>query len=265
MFVADVGYHDTCYAKFRSPKWKKEATKETEKGYNHSLDELLDSIEHLIVNKNEVYTLAQLREFYEQICNDEGPSLRSIDKKRMIAERFKDKIVFCSPSHCSASNTSEYVLPAGVDMLPDAIHAITTGEGITNILQLKAISRAVSEEIQSHPKRPYPPPPQELIECKEKVNERLYNNIAWIASPNSNVGKDGFVKLPLNKAIKVRQICENIQSLVPKAQPTLGQILLSLNMYSKTGSKRVKVQVYRTQTPSSSKTNGQNGHKTSLQ
>ena len=59
------------------------------------------------------------------------------------------------------------------------------------------------------------------------------------------MGKDGFVNLSTNKAIKVRQICENIQSLVPFAQPTLGQVLLSLNMYSQTGSKHIVDDLHR--------------------
>ena len=59
------------------------------------------------------------------------------------------------------------------------------------------------------------------------------------------MGKDGFVNLSTNKAIKVRQICENIQLLVPFAQPSLGQVLLT-NMYSKTGSKHI-VDDFRTE------------------
>ena len=59
------------------------------------------------------------------------------------------------------------------------------------------------------------------------------------------MGKDVFVNLSTNKAIKVRQICENIQSLVRFAQPTLGQVLLSLNMYSNTGSKHIVDDLHR--------------------
>ena len=51
--------------------------------------------------------------------------------------------------------------------------------------------------------------------------------------------KNGFVKLSPNKATKISEICHNLESLVPGAQPSMGQILLSLNMYSKTGSKCV--------------------------
>ena len=59
--------------------------------------------------------------------------------------------------------------------------------------------------------------------------------IAWIVSPNATMRKDGFVGLSDFKAIKKGEIVQNIQSLVPGAQPGFHQILLSITMLAKTG------------------------------
>ena len=67
---------------FRSPKWnkiKKCGRKQL------SVDELLNLIEYLVVVKKEIYTLAQLRGFYDQISDDNSRVLRSIDIKKKIS------------------------------------------------------------------------------------------------------------------------------------------------------------------------------------
>ena len=63
--------------------------------------------------------------------------------------------------------------------------------------------------------------------------------IAWIVSPNAAMGKDGFVELSYGKATKISEIVQNIQSLVPVAQPDFNQIILSITMLAKTGSQMV--------------------------
>ena len=142
LFAADVGYHKSCYESFRSPKWNKEKENyEKEKdSENDTIDELLNLVEYLIIVKQEVYTLSQLREFFSQIKGVSASSLRSIDIKKLIQDKLTDKIVFCKPT-IGSSNTTEYVVSADVNILPDAIRAINTGEGITSYLQLKAITR----------------------------------------------------------------------------------------------------------------------------
>ena len=44
---------------------------------------------------------------------------------------------------------------------------------------------------------------------------------------------DSFARLSKSKSIKVDEICQNIEALVPNAQPNLSQDLLSLNIYVK--------------------------------
>ena len=127
-----------------------------------------------------------------------------------------------------------------MSVLPDSIHAINTGKSITNHIQLRSISRSISDEIKCDvPNQPWPPTPQNLIELDDPLNRRLFNLVSWIISPNSYAGKDGFVKFSDRKAIKVKEICQNIQSLVPSIQPSRSQVLLSMTTYGKTGSKNI--------------------------
>ena len=50
------------------------------------------------------------------------------------------------------------------------------------------------------------------------------------------MGKDGTVGLSYRKAIKISEIVQNIQSLVPGVQQGFSQILLSITILAKTGS-----------------------------
>ena len=72
-----------------------------------------------------------------------------------------------------------------------------------------------------------------------RYHKDLYNIIAWVVSPNSHIDGGGLVKLPKNKSTKVNEICQNIEALVPDAQPSFSQVLLSSSLYCKTGSKSI--------------------------
>ena len=104
-----------------------------------------------------------MRELWADVKGVEFSSIRAIDVKEILKRYLSDKIQFCV-STCSSSNSSEYVLSSDMNILPDVIHTIVTGEGITNHLQLKSIARLISKDIQSHPKYDWPPTPEELIE-----------------------------------------------------------------------------------------------------
>ena len=72
LLAADVAYHKKlCYEPFRSPVWKK--TKEKDAGSNYiveedlAFDEICQLIEIHILARKEVYSLAQLRNSYNQI------------------------------------------------------------------------------------------------------------------------------------------------------------------------------------------------------
>ena len=96
-------------------------------------------IEYLVVLKREVYTLRQLRELYANIKGVCIDSIRSIDIKNLIKKLLEGK-VRCCMSKSAKSTQSGYVISADANILPDAINAMVTGEGVTNYMQLKTIS-----------------------------------------------------------------------------------------------------------------------------
>ena len=234
LFTANVGYHKDCYASFRSPKWKIDKAAQYSEKERHAT-EFIDLIEYLIVKQKEVYTLVQLRSLYAEIKGVTIEAVRGVDIKSLIEKCLENKVKFCKPTDGS-NKISEYAISSDFNILPDTLHAMHTGEGITNYLQVKNISKSISANIKSIPKKSWPPTPQDILKYEEPLDKILYNLIAWIVSPKSSMGKDGYVKLPKAKMIKVTQCCNNIQSLVPGGQPNIGQILLSLNVYGQTGS-----------------------------
>ena len=143
LFAADVAYHAKCYHTFRSPSWiinSKNQSKNPE-----DLDEFVSVFEDLVVCRKEVYTICQLRDLYCKI--GDHTNVRVIDIKNLLQERLLDKVQFCKPSG-SSGKASEYILPSYMSVLPDSIHAINTGEGKTNHIQLRSISLSISDEIK---------------------------------------------------------------------------------------------------------------------
>ena len=134
-----------------------------------------------------------------------------------------------------------FVISAYVNILPDAINAIVTGEGVTNYVQLKAISRSILFNIQDREKLPSSPTPKDILESNEflDLDKRFLNLIPWIVSPNAAMDKDGFVGLSYRKARNISEIVQNVQSLVPGVQPGFNQILLSIIMLARTESQMV--------------------------
>ena len=195
--------------------WKKAQFQEMYCSERNNIDGHVDVIEYLVVLKREVYALRQLR------------------------QRLEGKVRCCMPK--SAKNTqSGFVTSVDANILPDAISAIVT-RGVTNYIQLKAISRSMSFDIQGREKVSWPPTRKNILESNEffELDKSLFNLIAWIVSPNAAMGKDGFVELSYGKATKISEIVQNIQSLVPVAQPDFNQIILSITMLAKTGSQMV--------------------------
>ena len=232
LFAANVGLHNACYNNFRSPSWKKGSSASKSEAKDDNLEELMNLVEYLVIERKEIYSLSQFRKYYM----DSGQTIRSIDIKGKILERFPGKVSFCSDGD---DRTTDYIFPSDTNVLPRTIRAVATGEGITSCLQLKSVARQVSDELKSFSRSVWPPAPQDLIESKDNVSKLLYNFLAWIACPNAHMGKDGFVKLSANKATVIAQICDNVTALVPFAKPALSQVLLSLSIYAKTGSKLV--------------------------
>ena len=139
------------------------------------------------------------------------------------------------------STTSGFVISAYVNILPDAIKVIVTGEGVTNYMPLKAISRLILFNIQDREKLLSSPTPKDILESNEflDLDKSFLNLIPWIVSPNAAMDKDSFVGLSYRKARNISEIVQNVQSLVPGAQPGFNQILLSITMLARTESQMV--------------------------
>ena len=185
LFAAEVAYHAKCYPTFRSSSWKIKSKNQSKNP--EDLDEFVSVIEDLVVCRKEVYTMSQFWDLYCKI--GDHTNIRAIDIKNLLQERLLDKVQFCKPS-CGPEKASEYILPSDMSVLPDSIYAINTGESITNHIELRSISRLISDEIKCDvPNQHWPPAPQNLIEVDDPLNRRLFNLFLWILSPNSMLGK----------------------------------------------------------------------------
>ena len=245
LFDANIGYHYECYQNFRAPAWKKfpDPNENVERNEKSFLHEFVGVTEYLIAVKREVYTIRQLRDLFSTIKGVGVESVRGIDVRGILEDHLKDKVQFCVPTCTSSGHgmQSEYVMSSDSNILSDAIQSIVTGQGISNYKQLKSLGHSISLEIQSRESIPWPPTPQDVIDSQKDLdlNRKLFNLIAWVVSPNAAMDKNGFVKLSSRKEIKVNEIVQNIQALVPGSKPGLNQILLSLNTLSKTGSSMI--------------------------
>ena len=108
---------------------------------------IVDVIEYLIDFKRELYTLRHLRERYANIKGVGVNSIQNINIKTLIERRLEGKVPCCMPKSAK-SIEYEYLISVEANMLPGAINAIVTGKGVTNYMQLNAISRCISFDIQ---------------------------------------------------------------------------------------------------------------------
>ena len=153
LFAADVSYHKSCYDGFRSSWWKtkleNKSTTRVLDNKEHPLHKLFRLIQYHIVQKHEIYTLTQLRHFYEEISaeGETKSTLRSIDLKNKLVEKFDDKLKFMKFSQSSTSNTSEFVMSADESVLPNCVSTVLLGGGIQKSLLVKNCGKVVSAEI----------------------------------------------------------------------------------------------------------------------
>ena len=89
--------------------------------------------------------------------------------------------------------------------------------------------------------------PQDILDEKNinTSNNTLFNLIVSIFSPTSTLDGNEIEKLSKDKATKVSKICDDIETLIPNAKSSLSQVLLSLNIYRKTGSSEVNTDLHR--------------------
>ena len=73
--------------------------------------------------------MSHLRDLYCKF--EDHTNVRAIVIKNLLQERLLGKVQFCKPSG-SPDKASEYILPSDMSVSPNSIHAVNTGEGITN-------------------------------------------------------------------------------------------------------------------------------------
>ena len=200
-----MSYHRTCYDFFHTSWWTKKLGRlnsstnnpDVKVTYDAPINELFQLIDYYIIHRQEIYTLAQLRHFYEQLNEkEEHPVLRSIDIKEKLIEKFKQKLIFRKSSY-STSNKSEYVISSEESLVPNCLESVILGGGIPKSLSLKNTATAISHDIQEQNRknqRKWPPSPQEVLD-DHYHRDSLYNLIAWIVNPTSSYDENGIVKL----------------------------------------------------------------------
>ena len=117
------------------------------------LYELFSLVPFHISDRDEIYTLAWLCNFYQQLTTTEENSakFRSIDLKNRLKEKFKQKLKFSKPTHFSLTSASEFVMSSHYSILPDCLSTVLLGGGILKRFLIKNCAKVVSEEIQDYP------------------------------------------------------------------------------------------------------------------
>ena len=135
-----------------------------------------------LFKKHEIYTLPQLRHFYEKI-RAEGETKSTLRYlKNKLVEKFDDKLKFVTSSQSSTSSTSEFVMSADDFVLPNCLSTVLIGGGIQKSSLVKNCGKGVSAEIQdrvSKEKCQWPPTPQDILEEK---NINTSNNTHFVQS-----------------------------------------------------------------------------------
>ena len=169
---------------------------------------------------------------------EEHPVLHSIDIKEKLIIKFKQNLIFRKFSF-STSNKSEYVISSEESLIPNCLESVILRGRIPKSLSLKNTATAISHDIQKQNRknqRKWSPSPQEVLDdVRHYHSDSLYNIIAWIVNQTSSYDENGIVKVSKPKATNVSKICDDIESLIPNSCPSLSQLLLSLNVYRKTG------------------------------
>ena len=117
------------------------------------LYELFSLVQFDITYRHEIYTLAQLCNFCQQLTTTEDNSakFRSIDLRNKLKEKFKQKQKFFKPLNFSLTSASEFVMSSADSVLPNCLSRILLGDGIAKRLPIKNCAKSVREEIQDYP------------------------------------------------------------------------------------------------------------------
>ena len=125
---------------------------------------------------------------------------------------------FATPAHHTKKNLEEIVIPVTRNVTADCINSINTEGSIGDNVLMRNAAKMIHRKLREKKvKRNWPPTPQDLMQNEMFCNSDLYNLIAWIVDPNAPLGKEGLVKLSKNKELKVMQVSQNIEALLPNS------------------------------------------------
>ena len=161
---------------------------------------------------------------------------RSTDLRTKLEQKFGDDI------HFEVSGNTFYILPSEINLTANCIKSAAAGGAISKTASIRNTARMLHKELiddLENQTQQWPPTPNDIIQSENVVNKYLFNQIAWIIEPNQSLNQDGLANLSDRKTLKVKQMCQNLQSLLPHFQPSLDQLLLSLTLHRKTGSSDV--------------------------
>ena len=192
-----------CFSAFCASSWlrdKKESNSKNDvMAEDNDMQILFQLVKLHIIERKEVYTLSQLRSYYESIKNENSASLRSIDLKEKLLDHFGSDIQF------QAGKRSEYVLPTSANLTSECINATICGEGIPHALAIRNSAKIINKSIKERQSRGnpfWPPTPQDIMDSKCAGNIDLFNHIAWMISPNSKLDANNLVSVSITKAKK---------------------------------------------------------------
>ena len=119
------------------------------------------------------------------------------------------------------------------------MEAAASGFGLSKSAVFHSAANRLHHELRKRQvKKKWPPTPQDILADKDPFSVDTFNFLAWIVDSHAPVDEHGMVSLKSKrKARKISQMCRNIESLLPNAQPSLDQVLFSLRLHWKTGAR----------------------------
>ena len=87
--------------------------------------------------------MSRLCSFYHNMTNTK---IRSIDLKKKLQEKFKEKLKFVKPSYCVNWNSSEYIMSSCDSLIAEYVQAANLGKWIEKAV----MSRLISYEIRTN-------------------------------------------------------------------------------------------------------------------
>ena len=147
--------------------------------------------------KKEVYSLAQLRNLYDELrreLREEVTKYRSIDIKKRLKEEFGDELTFVSSG--KEIRKSEFLFSSDLHLSYEFIKGCASGTGIPRSVVIKATAQMIHNSLrETQTLSKWPPTPQEIVESNDDIDTNPFKLISWIV-PRGQIANNGRVMLP---------------------------------------------------------------------